>query len=118
MPWCPACRRQFRGTPDRVGARCPRCREPLYERGDPPRRPGEGVAACATHPDNAAAGTCQRCGNFACTICRTRWRDRVLCGACLERELESNAAAPDEARMQTLQAVLSLVFAVGGWVLV
>lgn len=35
----------------------------------PPDPPGEGAARCAAHPDLAAIGTCERCGDFVCRGC-------------------------------------------------
>jgi len=117
---CRYCGRTVRGDRDRVGARCPRCREPLYERSQPPKRisddPDAGDSLCATHPGSVAIGTCQRCGNFMCAVCRTRWRQLVVCAACAGRALENMETAPEEARAHLCQAVLALVFGIAAWV--
>lgn len=43
-------------------------------------------ALCATHPDEAAIGTCARCGRFVCGECRT---DSALCTACVALEVSA-----------------------------
>src|SRR5262245_56832910 len=116
MPRCPACREWIEGDRDRVGARCPYCRQPLYER--PERfkpRPGTADDVCTAHPRNPAVGTCARCGNFQCDLCRTRWRDRTLCAACVSRALEESTGTPREARAQLLQALLGLLLGLLSW---
>jgi hypothetical protein len=116
---CRHCREFIRGNPERLGARCPRCRLPLYEKVQVPRRAaGEsGSAACVFHPANQALGPCERCGAFLCGVCRTRWRDQPLCPACVERAVATKDTAPEEAHSHRRQALLSLVFAAGGWLL-
>ncbi len=116
---CFHCHQTIPPADERVGSRCPRCRQPLYE--DPresravPAVPGE--SCCTVHGQSAAVGTCQRCGNFMCPLCRTRWRDRVLCLACVSRALESKEQAPAEARAHLRQAVLSVLFGGVAWVI-
>jgi hypothetical protein len=118
MPRCPACREWIDGERDQVGARCPYCRLPLYERPElfKPRPPSTGNL-CTVHPGSPALGACQRCGNFQCDLCRTRWRDRWLCVACVERSLEAGEVRPEETRAHVWQAVLSLVLGLASWVL-
>jgi hypothetical protein len=157
MPRCRHCRTLLRRDPEEIGARCPRCREPLFEQaGSPeqidPEQPGmekegetseseremgraapppslsssparkvrEGAtkALCAIHRRNLARGTCQRCGNYLCSVCRTRLRGQTLCPACVERILESQEATPQDARAHLLQAILALVLGIIGWVVV
>lgn len=120
MPRCTTCGETIRGNREQVGSRCPGCREPLYEEARDPR--GQtGAAAestqgrCATHPNNAAVGTCQRCGNYLCTVCWTRWRDRSLCTGCIGRALEAGEATPAETRAHLRQAVLAVVFGILAW---
>jgi hypothetical protein len=62
-------------------------------------------------------GTCSRCGNYLCEVCRTPWRGQVVCAACVERALEAGEAAPEQTRAHTRQAVLALVLGIGAWVL-
>jgi hypothetical protein len=116
------CRNCHEFVPDHGGARCPRCREPLYERAGPPRRAFEGpeteTARCVVHAGNPSVGTCQRCGNFLCAVCRTRWEDRALCLACVERSMDAQQARPEEVRAHRRQAVLALVFGLAAWVLI
>jgi hypothetical protein len=116
MPYCPACRGRIRGERERVGARCPHCRLPLYERPELFKPRPAGDDHCSAHPQNAALGTCQRCGSFQCDVCRTRWRNRTFCVACVNRLLEANQDRPEEVRAHTLQAVLALVLGIASWV--
>jgi hypothetical protein len=108
---------------DALGARCPRCREPLHERAGGPRLLVDGGrdaerGACAAHPDNAAVGTCQRCGNFVCRVCRTPWEGRGLCLTCAGRILEEREKKPEDAQVTRRQAVMSLTFGLLAWGLV
>src|SRR5438874_606425 len=108
MPRCPSCREYLRGSRERLGARCPYCHDPLYEKPSVPERVIDPTDAsengCAAHPHNLAVGICQRCGNYLCTICRTRWRGRSICTACVERALEARETPPEEARAHFRQA--------------
>jgi hypothetical protein len=118
MPYCPACRAPIRGERERVGARCPRCRLPLYERPELFKPRAAGDSFCSVHPQNPAVGPCQRCGNFQCDVCRTRWHNRALCAACVGRLLEEGAADPHEVRAERLQSMLALLLGIISWVLV
>jgi hypothetical protein len=116
MARCPSCDYPLPQDRERLGARCPNCRDPLYE---PPERVGrparEGEGACVLHPGQEAVGTCGRCGNYFCEVCRTRWRDQIVCAACVERALASREAAPGQARAQFRQALLGLLLGGGAW---
>src|SRR5260370_26620982 len=118
MAGCPSCEYPLPENRERVGARCPSCRDPLYE---PPGRLArvarEGEATCAAHPKNESLGPCGRCGNYLCEVCRTRWRDQVLCAACVERALCSDEATPEQAKAAFRQALMALLFGIGTWVL-
>lgn len=118
MARCPSCEYPLPEDCERLGARCPHCRDPLYEHpgrsGQPVR---EGESACTAHPDSEAVGTCGRCGNFLCAVCRTRWHGQVMCVACLDRALEANEAAPQQTRAHRRQAILGLAFGGGAWLL-
>jgi hypothetical protein len=116
MNHCPSCDYPLPYNRERLGARCPNCRDPLYEppsRMSRPVRQGEG--ACALHPGSEAVGACGRCGNYYCEVCRTRWRDKLLCAACVERALESREATPEQARAHFRQALFGLVLGLGAW---
>jgi hypothetical protein len=93
---------------------------PLYERPElfKPRPASAPDNVCTLHPGNPAVGTCARCGNFQCDLCRTRWRGRPTCVACVNRALETNEARPEEARVQLWQALGALAFGIGGWLAV
>jgi hypothetical protein len=115
MTRCPECGERLAGDADRYGARCPACREPLYDRPAPRRRGPDDDGRCPVHPDNPARDTCGRCGNYLCDTCRTRWRDRWLCAACVDLALERKEAVPAEAGAHLRQAILALVLGVGSW---
>lgn len=117
MAHCPSCDYPLPDDRERLGARCPNCRDPLYEHpGRPGRTVREGEAACAAHPGSEAAGSCDRCGNFLCDVCRTVWRGQVICAACVDRALAANESAPEQARDQRRQALLGLACGTGAWV--
>ncbi len=113
---CPSCRERLPETPEesQQGARCPYCREPLFEVGF--ERHGRDIGDCAVHRDNPAVGICDRCGNYICEVCRTRWRDRWLCSACVDTTLEHNEVQPAEASAHARQAILSLFLSGLSWV--
>jgi hypothetical protein len=116
MNRCPSCDYPLPADRERIGARCPNCRDPLYEppgRASRPAREGEG--ACALHSGRETVGTCGRCGNYYCDVCRTRWRDQILCVACAERALASREASPEQVRTHFRQALLGLLLSLGSW---
>lgn len=116
MNHCPSCDYPLPHDRERMGARCPNCRDPLYEppgRLSRPVREDEG--ACALHAGRETVGTCGRCGNYFCEVCRTRWRDQILCSACAERALASREATPEQARAHFRQALLGLLLSLGAW---
>lgn len=118
---CRYCDEYISGDEERIGSRCPRCREPLFERPERarPAPSGEGASNyCTVHPRNLAAGVCQRCGNFLCGVCRTRWNDRGVCLACLARVMEAHEARPEDPRAHRRQAMLSVVFGLCSWLFV
>jgi hypothetical protein len=69
------------------------------------------------HAGRRSVGTCGRCGNYLCEVCRTPWRGKILCTPCVDRALESGEAAPEQARAHARQAILSLCLGVAAWVL-
>jgi hypothetical protein len=119
MVECDYCREWIEGDREEVGARCPRCREPLYEEPEvyerPPRVSRRPPGLCPVHTQSTAVGICQRCGNFICVVCRTRWHGRNLCPVCVERGLEANASGTHEATAHRRQAGLSLLFGGLAW---
>jgi hypothetical protein len=117
---CQYCGEYLYDDLDQMGARCPRCREPLYERGGGPRLAADPGAprdrgACTVHPASVAVGTCQRCGNFVCRVCCTRWDDRNVCLACAERLAQDRERSPQDPRVHRRQAVLALVCGLSAW---
>jgi hypothetical protein len=119
MVECRYCGEVFYADAEKVGARCRRCREPLYERRDGGRDPREPVPAgqCPAHPRNPSAGVCERCGTFLCTVCRTRWHGRALCPACVTRAMDEKETRPELAQAHRRQAMLAVVFGVSAWAL-
>src|SRR5262249_3979389 len=118
MSRCPSCDYPLPADRERLGARCPNSRAPLYE---PPGRIGrparEGEGSCAVHTGVETVGVCARCGNYLCEVCRTQWRGQIICGACVQRALETKEASPEAARQNFVQAMLSLGMGIGAWVL-
>jgi hypothetical protein len=118
MARCPSCDYLLPGDRERMGARCPNCRDPLYEppgRFGRPARPDE--ASCTAHPGTESVGLCSRCGNYLCEVCRCRWRDQTLCAACVNRALEGGEATPEADRGHFRLALWSTVFGGGAWLL-
>jgi hypothetical protein len=119
MPRCRACGRYQRGEAEKIGARCHSCAEPLYE--SPFASAGGGRAqddtVCAVHPANGALGTCTRCGNFFCAVCRTSWHGNLICPICLDRALETHEAVPAHQRAQWLHSLFALILGGSAWVI-
>jgi hypothetical protein len=118
---CRHCGEYLKGDLVKIGSRCPRCREPLYERTDAARREREGMnvqaGVCAVHAGNAAVGACKRCGTFMCSLCRTRLDDRVVCLACVERSMSMSEQQSKELALQRVQALVAILLGVVGWFL-
>jgi len=114
---CRHCGETFREDPEKIGARCVRCRLPLYDRSEALRRE-ENLskdAMCGKHPLSAAIGACQRCGGPYCALCRTRWREQTVCLTCAEGTLEELQKGPREMPAQTRRAVGALLLGVMAW---
>jgi hypothetical protein len=119
MPRCPACRETIEEDRERVGARCPYCRMPLYERGKTVKKPAPATdKACALHPHSAALDACPRCGALRCDLCRVRWRGQVLCLACVNRALEANEPPPAPGAAPTVAAILALLLGLLSWAVI
>jgi hypothetical protein len=118
---CRHCGEYLRGDVSRFGSRCPRCREPLYERPDGVRRQRDAQESrggtCAVHPANIAVGPCPRCGVFMCGLCRTRWDNRTLCLACVERLMSGSERAPEDTRTHRRLALAALLLGILAWAL-
>ena len=117
MVECRHCRGYFRTQPEKIGARCPKCKMPLFERPEK-SSPGDDVGACAVHPGVLAVLACQRCGKNICAGCRTKWHGEQLCTGCVELSLSRAEPNPRELKKQGGRAVSSLTLAVIGWVVV
>lgn len=120
MPRCHACRGLILGDRESTGARCPHCREPLYQQPRDYRRGPlpEGITngtRCTVHEGNVALATCQRCGNFMCEFCWTRWRGRSVCVACVERARTTDETTPFEVRAHYRRGVWAVVLGGSAW---
>jgi hypothetical protein len=117
MPRCPHCDYPVPDDRERVGARCPNCRDPLYE---PAlrfsRRAREGEASCAMHPGMESVSVCARCNQHLCEACRTRWRNVIICAACVDRALASGEARPMQTTSAAQQTRAGVLLGVGAWV--
>jgi hypothetical protein len=112
---CPHCYRLFRGEPEKLGARCPKCRQPLFERA-PKRRPADkDLGPCARHPQSAAVAKCVRCTKLMCVVCRTRWQEEASCPECIELSVASGEPSAQETLRQQRQAWAGVVLAGMGW---
>jgi hypothetical protein len=117
MARCPSCDYPLPADRERLGARCPNCRDPLYEpRGRVSHLAGPGEGSCAVHESRLSVATCSRCGNFLCEVCRTPWRGKILCAACVDRTLDNGETTPEQARAHTRAAILSVVLGGAAWV--
>jgi hypothetical protein len=117
MSRCPQCDYPIPDDRERVGARCPSCRDPLYEPPGRIARPArEGEASCPVHAGTESVGVCRRCGEWVCETCRTRWRGRVLCIACVEKALASGEAAPEQVRESFRQGLRAVLLGSAAWV--
>jgi hypothetical protein len=115
---CPYCYRVFRQAPEKMGARCPKCRMPLYEDVSKRRKGAErDYGPCAQHPEAAAITKCSRCEALLCQACRTRWQGEVVCPQCVDHSIADDEPSPQEAQMQTRQAWYSVILAAAAWML-
>ena len=74
----------------------------------------EGVAtACANHPGNAAATSCQRCGLFICALCDMNVGDGSFCPSCFDR-MRAEGGLRGVARRQMDYAMLARIAAILG----
>lgn len=112
---CPHCYRVFRSNPEKLGARCPKCRMPMFEKGPKRNAPDKDLGPCAKHPANAAVARCNRCTKLLCTACRTRWHDEPTCPECIELSIASGEPTAQETQRQQQQAWTGIVMAVVGW---
>jgi hypothetical protein len=67
------------------------------------------------HTGVEAVGACGKCGKLMCETCRTPYRNRIVCTACIEQALESGEAASEQGRSLWRQAMLSLGLGVLAW---
>lgn len=80
----------------------------------------DGAQACAVHAANAAVANCDRCGVFACALCRIDVDGRVLCPACFERLAEAGELPGlvrgyrDHYRAQALLVVVGILVIFAG----
>lgn len=118
MRECRHCREWLRGDRVKLGARCPRCRQPLYERAERDLELDPDKPRCAVHPGRSALGPCAECGRLLCLVCRTRWYGKSLCLSCCQRARAGRDRGTADAWAHSRQAGLSLVLSLGGWIMV
>ena len=115
---CRHCREVFRSPPEKLGARCPNCRLPLFERTDRGRGAAlEAGVFCAVHDQVEAVGRCRRCAQRVCAVCRSRWYEELVCLACAERALLAGESSPRDIAKRDQLPVWSLGLALVGWTL-
>lgn len=112
---CPYCFRVFRTSPEKLGARCPKCRMPLFEGAARRRRPEKEVGDCALHAGTPALTKCERCDRAMCGTCRTRWQDEAVCTTCVDESLALDEPSPQEGQRQHRMAWMSVGFAGAAW---
>src|SRR4051794_37014416 len=116
---CRNCRAFIRQTPEQVGARCPDCRMPLFDRDDRPKRGEPNVMGnCEKHPTSQAVAACERCLAKLCATCKTKWNDQTLCLDCQARSVEAEEPHPREVHQQGFEGVTSFVAGIITWVTV
>ncbi len=90
---CPRCNRSMALHPGVGDGWCRSCGtgfaylrlSPRRERGAVPLPAAADGASCAKHARNAAVASCERCGAFACELCRVQTDGRTLCPPCFDR---------------------------------
>ncbi|MBI2806148.1 MAG: hypothetical protein HYX68_14295 [Planctomycetes bacterium] len=115
---CPYCYRVFRQPPEKLGARCPKCKMPLYE--DPAKRkknPEKDYGPCVQHPEAQSVARCSRCDTPMCQTCRTRWHEEPVCPRCVDESIADDEPSPREAQLQTKHAWTGVILAFTGWML-
>jgi hypothetical protein len=114
---CRSCRGLFRVAADKVGARCPRCHMPLFERSERLSPRDSGLGTCPQHAGAVGVAVCQQCARPMCVACRTRWFGLMMCPACVEAALSSDEPNPRELRRLSARAAWSFVLALVGWII-
>ena len=113
---CPYCYRVYRQPPEKLGARCPKCKMPLYE--NPAKRravPDKDFGPCEQHPESPGVDKCSRCDKPVCPTCRTRWHEEPVCPRCVDESIAEHEPSPREAQLQTRQAWFSVILMATGW---
>ena len=111
---CPHCARRFHAYPIRPGgppiirrtaavdaaftgfttpAADPVASGPPDERFAPERATPVGQARCATHANNHAVASCERCGDFMCGLCEIPLQARLYCPRCYEALFQQGSVA-------------------------
>lgn len=89
---CPHCRARLE-LPRNGQFVCDHCRRAFHYYQAPVRTAAAAVAMpapavtdtpCALHPNNQAAGACERCGDFICALCATPTEGRTYCTRCFD----------------------------------
>src|SRR5262245_25281271 len=74
----------------------------------------EEAASCAAHRRNAAVASCERCGIFMCTLCRTESDGMTICAPCFERLAGQGALHTASTRYSNYLGMAWLCVLVGG----
>jgi hypothetical protein len=113
---CRYCHAYFNVAPERIGARCPECRMPLFERPEPPAREVES-GNCAHHVDVPAQAACKRCRKLVCLVCRTRWNEEMLCLECVRLAIQREEPHPRDVKAERGRSMRGFVLALTGWLM-
>lgn len=112
---------EAQGAQTFVSASCPRCRAglltqifPVIHRQERTGTPGqaalEGESTCFFHPAKRAAGVCDRCGRYLCSLCDLPVGSRHVCPKCLASGIEKEGAMPELLSKRLSWGRLSLFF--------
>ncbi len=121
---CRYCDRFFNQPPEKIGARCPKCRMPLFE-AVPKRnsnrndgRTNDAISGdCAVHAGTSAVALCTHCAKPMCTLCRTRWNHQPVCPSCVEKAIAGGEPTSGEELRQARHAWAGWFLAGASWLL-
>ncbi|MCJ8330472.1 MAG: hypothetical protein HRT89_14680 [Lentisphaeria bacterium] len=78
---------------------------------------------CINHEQRDAVGRCPECKNFFCMECITEYETRILCTACLKKEISQEKAAKRpginiDPFLQAVQIVFGICFLIASfWIM-
>jgi hypothetical protein len=62
-----------------------------------------------------SVSVCARCNRHLCETCRTKWRNVIICAACVDRALASGEARPAQTTSVAQQTRAGATFAALAW---